>query len=100
MQAFGPVVHGIAYSDQLIRRRLAQRRVEIARIMRQSALEEAARAGEIVGISSPIEPRHSLKIEIHRIGSGRPFRAASLVGDQLGAQLTGEAGDDLVLQTE
>ena len=48
MEAFGLVVHGIAYSDLKIRRRLAERRVEIVGIERQSAFEETARAVDIV----------------------------------------------------
>ena len=34
------------------------------------------------------------------MGSGRPFRAARLVGGQLDPQLAGQTGDDLVLHAE
>ena len=57
-------------------------------------------SGIFSGIPSLIEPRHALKIEVHRIGSWRPFRAARLVGHQLDIQLAREAGDDFVLHAE
>src|SRR3984957_16838675 len=100
MEAFESVVHGIAYGDLKVPHHLAERRVDIVRIERQSSLEETTRAVDISRISPLVEPRHPLKIEIHRIGSGRPFRAARLVGDQLDPQLAGQTGEDLVLPAE
>src|SRR6516164_4671342 len=100
MDAFHSVVHGIVYKALKVRRRLAKRCVEIVRIKRQSSLEETARTADIVGISSLVEPRHPLKIEIHRIGRGRPLRAVSLVSHQLAPQLAGQTGDDVILHAE
>ena len=62
--------------------------------------EETARAGDGIWVSPLVEPCHALKIEIHEIRVWRPLRASSLIGDQLGAQLAGQTGDDLVLQIE
>ena len=43
---------------------------------------------------------HPLKIEVHRVGRGGPFRAARLGGDELRFERAGEARDDLVLHFE
>src|SRR6516162_6649285 len=67
---------------------------------RANARSKKPRALDIGGISPLVEPRHSLEIEVHRIGRGRPLRSTSLASHQLHPQLAGETGDEVVLHAE
>ncbi len=52
------------------------------------------------GVQPSIEPSQALKIEVHRVGVRRPFRASRLGDDELGVERTRQAGDDFVLHVE
>ena len=99
-EARGPVVACIVCCDNPIDGCRTYERVDIAGIERQGALKENARLQVILRIQRLIQPSHPLKIEVHRVGIGRPFRAPRLGTDQLHLQLIGEPRDDLVLHVE
>ena len=85
--------------DQVGTRR-SDERVDIARIGGQRAVEKAARFRHIVRGMTLVEPGHTLKIEVHRVGVRGLFRASRLGGHELGVQRARQARDDFVLHVE
>ena len=78
----------------------ADQRLNIAGIERERLFIKAARLRHIFGSQSLIRASHALEIEVHRVGKRCPLRAPCFGLDQLCAQLTGEARDNLVLHVE
>ena len=74
--------------------------VDVLWIERASALEQPSGLRQIVRDKPLIIPAHTLKIEVHRVGIGRPFAASGFGDDELRVEGVGKAGDDLVLHVE
>ena len=83
-----------------IHARRSDERVDIVGIGGERAIEKAARLRNIVGGQALVEPSQTLKIEVHRVGVRRLFRASRLGGDELGVQRARQARDDFVLHVE
>ena len=83
-----------------VRARRSNERVDIVGIGGERAIEKAARLRNIVRGQTLIEPSQTLKIEVHRVGVRRLFRASRLGGDELGVQRVRQARDDFVLHVE
>ena len=62
--------------------------------------KKLARLRDIVRGQTLIEPSQTLKIEVHRVGGRRLFRASRLGGDELGVERARQARDDFVLHVE
>ena len=97
--ATGSVTKRIYALDRL-RARRSNERVDIVGIGGERAIEKAARLRHIVRGQTLVEPSHALKIEVHRVGVRRLFRASRLGGDELGVQRARQARDDFVLHVE
>ena len=76
------------------------KRVDIVGIDGERAIEKASRLRDTVRGAALIEPSQTLKIEIHRVGGRRLFRASRLGGGELGLQRASQARDDFVLHVE
>ena len=83
-----------------VRARRSNERVDIVGIGGERAIEKAARLRDIVRGQTLIEPSHTLKIEVHRVGVRGLFRASRLGGDELGVQRARQTRDDFVLHVE
>jgi transposase len=79
-QAIG---HKEMYAFDCVRPRRSNERVDIVGIDGERAVEKAARLPDVVRGSTLVEPSLTLKIEVHRVGGRRLFRAARLSGDEL-----------------
>ena len=83
---FGPFERrlGTAYKQKCaldrIRASRSNKRVNIVGTGRQRTIEEAARLRHIVGGKTLVEPSQTLKMEVHRVGVRRLFRASRLGG--------------------
>ncbi len=97
--AMGSVTKEFAPVDS-VRARRSNERVDIVGIGGERAIEKAARLRDIVRGQTPIEPSQTLKIEVHRVGVRRLFRASRLGGDELGVERARQARDDFVLHVE
>ena len=79
--------HGIGHKEKCaldhVRARRSNERVDIVGIGGERAIEKAARLRDIVRGQTLIEPSQTLKIEVHRVGVRRLFRASRLGGDEL-----------------
>jgi hypothetical protein len=67
---------------------------------RRRACSKNGRACDRLAGCSVIQMRHALEIPVHRIRIRRRRRAPCLHRDQLGSQLIGKTGTDLVLHVE
>ena len=96
--------HGIGHKEKCaldhVGARRSNERVDIAGIGGERAIEKAARLRQIVGGPTLVEPSHTLKIEVHRVGVRRLFRASRLGGDELGVERARQPRDDFVLHVE
>jgi hypothetical protein len=94
------ISHKGIYALDRLRARQSNERVDVVGIGGERAVEKAARLCKIVRGPTLIEPSHSLKIEVHRVGGRGLFRASSLGDDQVGVQRARQARDDFVLHVE
>ena len=83
-----------------VRARRSDERIDIARIGGERAIEEAARLRNTVRGHALVEPGHTLKIEVHRVGGWRLFRSSRLGCDEFGVERVRETGNDFVLHVE
>ena len=83
-----------------VRARRSDERVDIVGIGGERAIEKAARLRDIVRGRTLVEPSQTLKIEVHRVGVRRLFRASRLGGDELRVQRVRQPRDDFVLHVE
>ena len=83
-----------------VRSRRSHKRIDIAGVSNQRAIETPVRFHHILRGVPLIDPGHALKIEVHRIGVRRLFRASRLGGGELGVQRKGQTRDDFVLHVE
>ncbi len=97
-----PVRTLLAVVDRAINRidpRRADQRIDIRRIKLHRPVEKLAGAHDVCR-SALVEGRDAPEIEVHRVGIGLALRTLRFDVEQFGAQLVGEAGDDLVLHVE
>ncbi len=80
--------------------RRASERVDIAGVGGERPIEKAARLRRVVGGHTLVEPRQTLKIEVHRVRGRRLFGASRLGGEKLGVERARQARDDFVLHVE
>ena len=80
--------------------RRSNERVDIFGIGGEGAIEKAPRLCGTFRGRALIEPSHSLKIEVHRVGGRGPLGAARLGGDELRIQCACQARNDFVLHVE
>jgi hypothetical protein len=96
--------HGIGHKEICalahVPARQSNERVDIVGIGGERAIEKAARLRNIVGGRALIEPSHSLKIEVHRVGGRGQFRTSRLSGDELGVERARQTRDDFILHVE
>src|SRR5208337_2599400 len=96
---FGVGYKGICARDRVRKRRLNER-VDVAGIGGERAVEKAVRLCDMIRGYTLIEPSHTLKIEVHRVGVRSLFRASRLGGGELCVQRARQARDDFVLHVE
>src|SRR5271155_2691429 len=71
------------YALDRVRPRRSYERFEVARVGDKRAIEITVRLRHILGGVTLIDPGHTLKIKVHRIGGRRFFRTSSLGGGEL-----------------
>jgi hypothetical protein len=62
-----------------------------------SAFEEGSRASDVLAAHAPVEPRHPLKVEVHRVGRRPPLSTPRLGREDPHVEHTGDPADDCVL---
>src|SRR5580704_14140763 len=92
--------HEEIYALDRVSARRSDERFDVAGIGDERAIETTVRLRHILKGMTLVEPSHTLKIEVHRIGGWRLFRASRLCRSKLVVQGAGQAGDDLVLHVE
>ena len=97
--ATGSVTDKFAPATASVNRR-SNERIDIVGIGGERAIEKAARLRTMVWGHTLIEPSQTLKIQVHRVGVRRLFRASRLGGDELGVQSARQPRDDFVLHVE
>ena len=83
-----------------VRARQFDERVDISGIGNERAIEKTMRSRDIVRGLTLVDPSETLKIEVHRVGVRRLFRASSLRGCNLSVERIRQTRDDFVLHVE
>src|ERR1700722_14964691 len=96
----GGIGHEEIYALDRVRARRSYERFDVAGVGDKRAIETNVRLRHVLRRVTPVEPGHTLKIEIHRVRGRRLFRASRRGGGELVVQCAGETGDDLVLHVE
>ena len=96
----GGIGHEEIYALDRVRARRSYEGFDVPGVDYKRAIETNVRLSHVLRRVTLVDPSHTLKIKVHRIGGRCFFGAASLGSGELVVQSGGQTGDDLVLHVE
>ncbi len=99
-QARGPIFGSVNVGEDAIHPCNGDKRLYVACVGSRAPLEIILGSRHVVRGKSPVEPRHALKIKVHRVRPWRALGTAGLRRNELGIERIGEPSDDLILHIE